>query len=58
MNWDMNKKGYIDPGTGSMVAASIWPMIVAGVVFIGGIFVKIFINPIKKGFSAIFKKKQ
>lgn len=43
----MNKKGYIDPGTGGMVIGSVWPVILVVLGAIGGFFVKIFYKPIK-----------
>ena len=43
----MNKKGYIDPGTGGMVVGSTWPIILAIIGGIGGFFVKVFYRPIK-----------
>ena len=48
---------YIDPGLGSAIAGSIWPLIIA---FFSSIFVfilKYFWNPIKKGFSKLRKER-
>ena len=52
----MNKKGYIDPGTGGMVVGSVWPMVLLILGAIGGFFVKWFYKPIKNTLSQ-FKKK-
>ncbi|MEK6934949.1 MAG: alkaline phosphatase family protein [Nanoarchaeota archaeon] len=38
---------YIDPGTGASIIGSFWPMIIAFFAFLGGLFVKIFIKPLK-----------
>jgi hypothetical protein len=45
---------YIDPGTGSVVASSIWPLIVAVFSAIGGFLIKYFWSPIK-GFFGLNK---
>ena len=42
---------YLDPGTGSAIAGSIWPLIVAFFSAIGAFFVRKFWNPIKGIFS-------
>lgn len=47
---------YIDPGTGGMVVGSVWPMIIAALVAIGGFFVKIFYKPIRNIFLNLRKK--
>jgi hypothetical protein len=39
---------YIDPGTGGMIAGSIWPVILGGLTAIGAFFAKYFFQPIKK----------
>ena len=39
---------YIDPGTGGMIAGSIWPMIVGVLTAIGGFCVRYFFKPIKR----------
>lgn len=48
----MNKRGYLDPGTGGYLVTSIWPTIATffAVIFaaVGTFFVKFFINPIKR----------
>lgn len=40
---------YIDPGTGGMIAGSVWPFVVGILTVVGGFFVKFFFKPIKKG---------
>lgn len=52
----MNKRGYIDPGTGGMIVGSIWPLILAVLATIGGFFVKRFYKPIKNVFLKFRKK--
>ena len=51
----MNKRGYLDPGTGGYLVTSIWPTIatIFAVIFsaIGAFFIKYFFNPIKKFFK-------
>lgn len=51
----MNKRGYLDPGTGGYLVTSIWPTIatIFAVIFsaIGAFFIRFFINPIKKFFK-------
>ena len=49
---------YIDPGTGSAIAGSIWPLILAFFSAILAFLVKWFWNPIKKTFSKINKRKR
>jgi hypothetical protein len=39
---------YIDPGTGSAVAGSIWPIILMIIGAIGAFFAKYFIRPVKQ----------
>ncbi len=50
----MNKRGYIDPGTGGYLVTSIWPTVLTflAIMFsaIGAFLVKYFITPIKKFF--------
>lgn len=52
-----NVYGYLDPGTGSAIAGSIWPLIVAFFTAIGAFLVKYFWNPIKRLFSRLSGKK-
>ncbi len=53
----MNKKGYIDPGTGGMIiSGGIWPIIVAVFLFITGFFSRYLIKPIKKGVLSLWQK--
>ena len=53
----LNKKGYIDPGTGGMIiGGAIWPFIVAVFAAIGGFFVKFFWKPIKRGLTGLWRK--
>tara|TARA_Y100000310_G_scaffold310403_1_gene355608 strand:- start:210 stop:473 length:264 start_codon:yes stop_codon:yes gene_type:complete len=40
---------YIDPGTGGMIAGSVWPFIVGVLGVIGGFFAKRFFKPVKRG---------
>ena len=47
---------YIDPGTGSAVAGSIWPFILMILGAIGAFFVKWLVKPIKKIWNAAFNK--
>ncbi len=53
----MNKKGYIDPGTGGMLVGSIWPMILTVLAAIGGFFAKWFYKPVKNWLLKFKKKK-
>ena len=39
---------YIDPGTGTAIAGSIWPFILMVLGAIGAFFIKYFFSPIKK----------
>jgi hypothetical protein len=48
---------YLDPGTGGIILQSLWTLIVALFIAAGAFFAKYFLNPIKKLFSKIFKKK-
>lgn len=50
----MNKKGYIDPGTGSAIFGSVWPMILAIFTAIGAFLAKWLWKPIKR----FFKRKK
>jgi hypothetical protein len=47
---------YIDPGTGSAVAGSLWPFILMILGVIGAFFVKWFIRPIKRIWNSAFNK--
>jgi flagellar motor component MotA len=49
---------YIDPGTATAVAGSIWPLLLVFLAFIGGFFVKYFIKPIKLLFMKNKKDKK
>lgn len=49
---------YIDPGTGGMIAGSIWPFIVSIFVGIGAFIAGIYRNNIKATFLRIFRKKK
>ncbi|MBU4503005.1 MAG: hypothetical protein KKA79_10505 [Nanoarchaeota archaeon] len=51
----LNKRGYIDPGTGGMVIGSIWPVILAIFGAIVAFFIKWFYKPIK---NMIFRFKK
>lgn len=46
-----NVFAYIDPGTGSVIAGSLWPLIVAFFLAVMAFIVKYFWKPIKKIFS-------
>ncbi len=48
---------YIDPGTGSAIAGSIWPLIVALFSAVFAFTVKFFWNPIKNTTLKIFSKR-
>ena len=48
-----NAFAYIDPGTGSIIAGSLWPMIVAFFSAVLAFFVKWFWRPIKKFFMRL-----
>jgi len=52
----VNKKGYIDPGTGGMVIGSVWPLMLAILVAIGGFFGKWFYKPLKNTIFRFRKK--
>lgn len=53
----LNKKGYIDPGTGGMIiGGTIWPFIVAIFAAIGAFLAKVFWEPIKKAAKRISGK--
>lgn len=47
---------YIDPGTGSAVAGSLWPFILMILGAIGAFFVKWFFKPIKHACHHILHK--
>ena len=49
---------YIDPGTGGMIAGSIWPMVVGILTAIGGFCVRYFFKPIKKTILKICGKNE
>ena len=49
---------YIDPGTGSIIAGSIWPIIVAFFSAVGAFLIKYFWHPIKNFFRMLFMKKK
>ena len=48
---------YIDPGTGGMIAGSVWPFVVGILATIGAFFSKSLFRPIKKMFFKLNKKK-
>ena len=48
---------YIDPGTGGVIASSLWPLILAFFSAIGVFLIKYFWNPIKKVFLKLTGKK-
>lgn len=48
---------YLDPGTGSVIAGSLWPLILAFFGAVGAFVVKHFWSPIRRGFSKFRKKK-
>ncbi len=47
---------YIDPGTGSAIAGSVWPFILMILTAIGAFFVKWFFKPIKHACHHIWHK--
>jgi hypothetical protein len=47
---------YIDPGTGSAIAGSLWPILLAIFSTVVAFLTKIFWKPIKRTFKKIFKK--
>lgn len=49
---------YLNPGTGSAVASTLWPLIIIVFSTIGAFLVKHFWNPIKKVFSKNNRKKK
>ena len=51
-----NAVAYIDPGTGGMIAGSLWPFIVGILAAIGGFCVKYFYKPVKKGIIHVWQK--
>ncbi len=48
---------YIDPGTGGLIAGSLWPLILGILGAIGGFFAKYLFKPIKRGVRRVWKKK-
>lgn len=48
---------YIDPGTGVAIASGAWGAIVAGIAVFAAFIVRIFINPIKRFFGRLWKRK-
>jgi len=48
---------YIDPGTGSAMLGSVWPVLVGILSAIGAFLIKYFWDPIKGFFSRVFKGK-
>ena len=51
-----NAFAYIDPGTGSAIAGSLWPLLVAFLSAVGAFMAKFFWKPIKNSFSKLRKK--
>jgi len=49
---------YINPGTGSAVAGTLWPLIIVFFSTIGAFLIKHFWSPIKRFFSKDNKKKK
>ena len=49
---------YINPGTGSAIAGTLWPLIIIIFSTIGAFLIKNFWNPIKKLFSRNRNKKE
>lgn len=47
---------YIDPGTGGMIASSVWPIILSIFGAIGIFLTKYFYRPVKKGVVTVWKK--
>ena len=47
---------YIDPGTGGMIAGSVWPFIIGIITAIGGFFVRYFFKPIKRSVKKGWEK--
>ncbi|MBL7197684.1 MAG: hypothetical protein ISS47_06260 [Candidatus Omnitrophica bacterium] len=47
--------GYIDPGTGSIIASSLWPLIVAFFSTVVAFLIKYFWKPIKKIYSKLLR---
>lgn len=54
----MNEKGYLDPGTGSVIAGSLWPVVVAFVLAVIAFLVKHFWNPIQGFFRKLRESKE
>ena len=48
---------YIDPGTGSAMLGSVWPVLVGNLSAIGAFLIKYFWHPIRNFFSRLFKGK-
>ena len=49
---------YIDPGTGSAMLGSVWPVLVGILSAIGAFLIKYFWDPIKNFFAKLFKRKE
>ena len=47
---------YIDPGTGTAIATSMWPALVGILGLVGAFIIKIFFTPIKKTSKAVWGK--
>ena len=47
---------YIDPGTGGMIAGSVWPFVIGILAAIGGFFVRYLFKPVKGFVRKIWKK--
>ena len=53
----MNKKAYLDPGTGGVVISSLWTLGVVIFTTILAFITKVFWKPIKKKIKKLFKRK-
>ena len=49
---------YLDPGTGVVIGSSLWALVVALFSAVAAFLIKYFWNPIKRGFSKLFKKSK
>jgi hypothetical protein len=49
---------YIDPGTGGMIASSIWPLILGIFTAIGAFCVRYFFKPVKRVALKLLRKKE
>ena len=47
---------YIDPGTGGMIASSVWTWITGILGFFLGLFVLLVVSPVKKMISRLLKR--